>query len=82
MGKIERFVSKSLSLPIHAYRSIIKPIMPACCRFYPSCSEYALSALETHGPISGSGLIIRRLLRCHPGALGGYDPIKPKQEKR
>lgn len=81
MGKIEHILSKSLSLPIHAYRSFIKPLMPACCRFYPSCSEYALLALDTYGPIIGSGLIIRRLLRCHPGTPGGYDPVKPKQEK-
>jgi putative membrane protein insertion efficiency factor len=47
-----------------------------CCRFYPSCSEYAIDAVSRYGPLKGSYLALRRLLRCHPWHRGGYDPVK------
>jgi uncharacterized protein len=64
-------------LPIIAYRRWISPVMPARCRFYPSCSAYALEAVETHGVLHGSYLAARRLLRCHPFHPGGFDPVPP-----
>jgi putative membrane protein insertion efficiency factor len=64
-------------LPIIAYRRWISPVMPARCRFYPSCSAYALEAVETHGALRGTYLAARRLLRCHPFHPGGYDPVPP-----
>jgi putative membrane protein insertion efficiency factor len=64
-------------LPIIAYRRWVSPVMPARCRFYPSCSAYALEAVETHGALRGSYLAARRLLRCHPFHPGGYDPVPP-----
>ncbi|MCH9671850.1 MAG: membrane protein insertion efficiency factor YidD [Gammaproteobacteria bacterium] len=59
---------------IRAYRYVISPLLGPRCRFFPSCSEYAMEALETFGPIKGSGLAARRLLKCHPWHPGGYDP--------
>ncbi|HNQ19137.1 MAG TPA: membrane protein insertion efficiency factor YidD [Smithellaceae bacterium] len=47
-----------------------------CCRFYPTCSEYAISAIELHGPFKGTFMGIKRILRCHPFHPGGYDPVE------
>ncbi len=57
------------------YRLLISPLYGNVCRYYPSCSAYALRAVEVHGAVKGSWLAARRLLRCHPWALGGYDPV-------
>lgn len=67
-----------LSLPIHFYRKLIGPFLPKVCRFYPSCSTYALEALQVHGPYKGSWLTVRRLSRCHPFHPGGVDPVPPR----
>lgn len=64
-----------LSLPIRAYRAWISPLLPASCRFHPSCSSYALEALQQHGPLRGPWLAFRRLARCHPFHRGGIDPV-------
>ena len=69
-------------LPIVAYRRWISPALPARCRFYPSCSAYALEAVAIHGAIRGTGLAIWRLLRCHPFHPGGFDPVPPRPEHR
>lgn len=55
--------------------------MKPCCRFYPSCSTYALSAIDEYGVLKGIYLSCRRLLRCHPWCEGGYDPVLPNKEK-
>ena len=60
---------------IKAYRYFISPLMASHCRFYPSCSSYAIQALEKHGVIKGCWLMLKRLLRCHPFNAGGYDPV-------
>ena len=57
------------------YRLIVSPLYGNVCRYYPSCSAYALRAVEVHGAGRGSWLALRRLLRCHPWAPGGYDPV-------
>jgi putative membrane protein insertion efficiency factor len=68
-----------LSAPIHFYRRFVSPLFPPSCRYTPSCSAYALEALALHGPLKGSYLALRRILRCHPvGWLGGgqgFDPV-------
>jgi uncharacterized protein len=68
---------RMLAAPIVAYRRWISPALPARCRFYPSCSAYAIEAIARHGAFRGTLLAIRRLLRCHPFHPGGYDPVPP-----
>lgn len=72
---IRRIFVIFLSLPIHCYRIVISPLFPPTCRFTPTCSAYALEALKKYGPIKGSYLTIRRILRCHPFGKSGYDPV-------
>jgi putative membrane protein insertion efficiency factor len=60
---------------LKAYRLLISPLYGNVCRYYPSCSAYALRAVSVHGAIKGSWLTVRRLLRCHPWSPGGYDPV-------
>ena len=71
-----------LSLPLLAmiwiYRRFISPVLPPACRYYPSCSHYAEEAVRIHGPLVGPWLALRRLLRCHPWAAGGPDPVPPR----
>lgn len=64
-----------LILFLRGYRAVISPLYGNVCRYYPTCSAYALRAVETHGALKGSWLAARRLLRCHPWADGGYDPV-------
>ena len=71
--------ARLLTLPIIAYRRWISPALPARCRFYPSCSAYALEAISTHGVFRGLRLAIWRLLRCQPFNRGGYDPVPPRR---
>ena len=60
---------------IRGYRYFISPLFPPSCRFQPTCSQYALSAIATYGSIKGGWLAINRILRCHPFHPGGYDPV-------
>ena len=62
---------------LKAYRFAISPLYGQVCKFHPTCSAYALQAVETHGALRGSWLAGRRILRCHPWSLGGYDPVPP-----
>ena len=63
---------------VRAYQLTISPMMGPRCRFYPSCSNYALEALQVHGAARGSLLTVKRLCRCHPWHAGGPDPVPPK----
>jgi uncharacterized protein len=64
---------------VRGYRIAISPLLMPSCRFHPTCSQYAIEALETHGALKGSWLTARRICRCHPLNPGGYDPVPPKK---
>lgn len=67
-------------LPIYLYRYLIKPFLPMACRFEPSCSTYAIEAVQVFGIFKGGYKIILRLSRCHPWCKGGYDPVLHNNE--
>jgi putative membrane protein insertion efficiency factor len=69
-------------LVLRAYRAVISPLYGDVCRYYPSCSAYALQAIQQHGVFVGSYLGIRRILRCHPWAAGGVDDVPPARKPR
>jgi uncharacterized protein len=69
------FKTVSIAL-IRIYRRVVSPMLPPACRFTPSCSLYALEAIEKYGLLRGGFMGVRRLLRCHPFSEGGYDPVK------
>lgn len=69
------FVRSLCVLPIRFYQRIISPLLPPACRFYPTCSAYAVEAIMHHGLLRGGWLALRRLARCHPWGGSGYDPV-------
>ena len=75
---IRRVLVFPLLLPIWLYRRVVSPLLPPSCRFMPTCSTYAEEALLTWGPIKGTWLAMRRILRCHPLCPGGEDPVPPR----
>ncbi|MFY0644904.1 MAG: membrane protein insertion efficiency factor YidD [Bacteroidia bacterium] len=64
-----------LLIPIRIYRKLISPILPATCRYTPTCSAYAMEALQKHGPLKGSWLAIKRIVSCNPWGGHGHDPV-------
>ncbi len=71
---------KLLILLIQAYRYLLSPVMGPHCRYHPTCSSYALTALERHGVMRGGSLAVKRLCRCHPWHEGGFDPVPEKED--
>jgi putative membrane protein insertion efficiency factor len=72
-----------LLFPIRIYRRLLSPLKPQpTCRFYPTCSTYALEAISRHGALVGLWLALLRLLKCHPFHPGGFDPVPPKKVAR
>ena len=65
---------------IKVYRLFISPLFPPCCRFRPTCSKYALEAINRFGVLKGSWLSVKRISRCHPFHPGGYDPVPTLEE--
>lgn len=74
-------LARIAALPVQAYRLFLSPWVGHNCRYQPTCSCYALEALERHGGVRGSYLAVRRLARCHPLGGSGYDPVPPAAER-
>ncbi len=72
-------MKKVLILLLKFYKRHISPMFGAACKYVPTCSEYAMEAIETHGVIHGCFLTVKRILRCNPFSKGGYDPVPPKR---
>jgi len=75
-----RILREAFVLPIRFYRRFISPLKPPTCRFHPTCSNYMLEAIRTHGVGYGLVLGIRRIARCHPWNPGGHDPVPPPKQ--
>jgi uncharacterized protein len=75
IGLARRAPRQLLILAVRGYQVGISPLLPASCRYFPTCSAYAVEALQRHGAARGSWLAVRRILRCHPFTAGGYDPV-------
>lgn len=68
-------MSRLLILCMRFYQIFISPLKPPTCRFYPTCSAYAIEAIQKKGPVKGTWLAIKRIAKCHPFHSGGYDPV-------
>ena len=74
-------MKKIFILFIRFYQKFVSPLFPAKCRYYPTCSQYTLEAIQEYGAIKGTYLGIKRILRCHPFHEGGYDPVPKRKIK-
>ena len=72
-------IAKIFIAPIRLYQRFISPLIPPRCKYYPSCSQYAVEAIHVHGPLRGLGLAAWRLLCCNPLSDGGLDPVPPRR---
>lgn len=76
-----RFLRLVATAPVKLYRRWISPLKPPMCRFSPTCSQYAIEAIEAHGIVRGSGLALWRIARCQPFCKGGHDPVPPPRDR-
>lgn len=81
MGWVSRIISQPVIWLIKLYRLIVSPILGPRCRFYPSCSAYALEAISCYGIFHGGWLAVKRIGKCHPWHEGGIDPVPPNHLK-
>lgn len=72
---MKRFPKFVVQRVLQLYKAIISPMLPAACRYVPTCSEYAMEAVERYGALCGAWMGLKRILRCHPLAGSGYDPV-------
>jgi|TARA_R110002072_G_scaffold106760_3_gene233029 putative membrane protein insertion efficiency factor len=79
---LERLLVFLLVVLVQVYRYALSPLLPKNCRYEPSCSAYALTALRRHGPLKGGWLAVSRIFRCHPWGRWGYDPVPPVSSSR
>lgn len=75
-------VTRVLMALVRAYQLVVSPWFAPRCKYYPSCSTYAITALRVHGPVRGTALAVWRLLRCNPWSPGGVDPVPPRRSAR
>ena len=75
---LSKILSYFLKAMITVYKNVISPLLGPKCRYLPTCSSYAMEAIEIHGPIKGGWLGLKRILRCHPWGGSGYDPVPPE----
>lgn len=80
MGQTEKWKC-SVKVPIHFYRRYISPLTPPRCRYYPTCSQYALDAIDEYGAARGMWMAAKRIARCTPFHKGGIDPVPPNPRK-
>ena len=78
-GLAGRAAGGAMVFLVRAYQAVVSPLLGPCCRYAPSCSAYAIEALQVHGVVRGLALAAWRVLRCHPFAAGGYDPVPPRR---
>jgi putative membrane protein insertion efficiency factor len=78
---VSKFFSYLIIMAVRAYQVVLSPLFRGCCRFTPSCSRYCIEAVQIHGPLRGSFLTIKRLLKCRPYGPSGYDPVPPRKVK-
>lgn len=81
MGLLGKGLRWLVILPIRFYRACISPLFPPSCRYTPTCSQYAIEAIERHGIFKGGWLALKRIGRCHPWGGSGYDPVPPKLDE-
>ena len=72
---MKKLIAKAMLLLIKFYQQCISPFTPAACRFTPTCSQYAIEAIQKYGPFKGGWLALKRILRCNPWGGSGYDPV-------
>ena len=72
---VKTFLRYAFVAVIWAYRLLVSPLFPPSCRYHPTCSTYALEAIEKYGPLKGGWIGLKRIMRCHPWRSGGYDPV-------
>lgn len=72
---MKALLAKPLIWLVRGYQLLISPFVPPSCRFHPTCSHYAIEALQKHGALKGAWLAVRRIVRCHPWHPGGHDPV-------
>jgi len=72
---MNRIFSVVVQAPIRFYRVVLSPLKPRSCRYHPTCSAYALEAIERHGAVVGTAMAMKRILRCNPFHPGGFDPV-------
>ncbi|MCR9192349.1 MAG: membrane protein insertion efficiency factor YidD [Gammaproteobacteria bacterium] len=77
---MNKFGQRSIRGLIKCYQWVMSPMLPMACRFYPTCSNYAIDAVEYYGVGKGIWKAVLRILRCHPWSAGGYDPVLPNKE--
>jgi uncharacterized protein len=81
MAGLHTLPQRFLLTLVRGYRLLLSPWLGSSCRFEPTCSAYALGALERHGALAGSGLMLARIARCHPWCAGGHDPVPEQAPK-